>query len=1056
MFACILCIKPASGKNLFTEGSSFETGMKGFQVRHEYLLGDRDDYVPPYEMDSGTAVHGKHSLKLNAVMRGRYGLNSRVYTLEPGREYTLSLYAKADKPVSLNFQLTSTMGAHSVGVNGNARLTDQWQRYSVTGILTEGEKYLTYKKRYFFSIFYYDSPSATIWIDGIQLEEGEPKEYVPGETSEINLEHPRTGNMFYLGEKPEPASIKIFMEQPESRHHVMLTTRNLYTGEVIGTRTLNVPKGKTHYDIPYNLPVLPRGIYGIDADLSLNGETVSQKRFIFCFISRHDPAKEVAAERSYLGVHGDFPLWITRWNPDADFSYGHAAPGWFHEVLRDLGIHWQRIDTLGPQVISRQEKGQIYGGHIESTARYYRSFGVNLMPTLGAGHYSRGPSWLTSEKRSTRTGHPLFDLDGYRMYLEKLVKAAPSINHWETFNEPASNSGFSAEEFLELQKVSYETIKSIRPDDTVIGLCPTGDLGGNLSLWTRKMIELGALDYTDVISAHGYYAHYGRPGSRSAYSELKRLVPEKHRDMPWWDTETLLPSKSSYDMLTMEMAPLAYGFSDWQYTPVQQAVRGLGIFAETFALGVQRQFIHAWLPVSIFYGPTGALFEYDLSPRPIIPAIDAFNELVDGGEPKGVVDLGGDNKCYFFEKDGSLVVFFQADKPQRVEIPVSYRSVTVLDLMGNPVKTSHTRSGSLLIDAGIQPFYILGNKNISVEEMKTAFRKTQMQTVLFSCTGPRLGYVDGKPALIVRVLNEAVNAGLSGMVAVDKLAPGFASDTKEIVFQDLAIREAQDFVFPLKKFRPSEINPCSFTVSARGQEQTAADDIYVLKSVRAKAAPAVDGTGKNWPETLSAAVIDRADQIVWKVQGIPWTGLQDCSAKLYSMWDDKHIYFRAVVTDEKVMISPEIKSRVEENPLYIYLADCVEFFFDADLMGDFWMRTWNSDDYQVLASPGVSDGIPVTVATSGAYGGDTGIIKASSSLTSAGYIVEVRIPFEIFKEFKPGKGMMMGFDFAVDDDDAEGLKYEAETEKPHKGRDIQMKWSSPEHSPATWGVLVFE
>lgn len=1030
--------------------------MKGFQVRHSYLLGDRDDYIFPYEIDETTSAHGSKSLRINAVRRGRYGLNSRVYILEPGKKYTLSLYAKADKPVRLGFQLTSTRGAHSVGIDGAAVLDGEWKRYSVTGTLTEGEKFPTYKKRYFFSVFFYDSPGAAIWIDGIQLEEGGLTDYAPGNDAEINVRHPRDGNIFYLGEKPPPATIAIYTTKPRSEHSVNITTRNLYTGEVIGTRTLKTPKDKMRHDIRYDVPVLSRGSYAIDAELCMEGKTVSASRFIFCFISRLDLAMSVPAEKSYLGVHGDFGMSPLGWNPEGDFFYTGPRPGWFHEILRDLGIHWQRTDSLSPMFVCRKEKGGLYDKHVESMARYYKGFGVNLMPTIGAGNF-RGPAWITSGTKSVRTGLPLFDLDGYRMYLEKLLKAAPSINYWETFNEPSSNSGFSPKEFYELQKVSYETVKSVRPDDTVIGLCPTSDLGGNLTSWTKSLIELGTLEYTDVISAHGYYSHYGKPGSRSAYRELQELVPEKHRNMPWWDTETLLPSQSLYDMISMEIAPLAYGFGNWQFTPVEQAVRGIGIFAETFALGVRRQFIHAWLPSPIFYGPTGSLFEHDLSPRPILPAIDAFNELIDGGEPKGTVDLGGDNKCYFIEKNGVPVVFFQTDKPQKIEIPVSYRSVTVLDLMGNPVRTSRAKSGNLLIDAGIQPFYIIGDKKITVEEMKSAFRNTQLQTVLFSCEGPRIRNLDGKPALIVKVLNEAVNEGLSGAVAVDKLPPGFSPAVKKVNFEGLAIRESRDIVFPLDRFQPSGADTCSFVITARGQKHTATDTICVMRSFRAERRPEMEGAGNNWPGNLPAALIDRADQIAWKVQGIPWTGEQDCSAKLYSMWDDEYLYFLAKIKDEKVMLNPAIKSRVEENPLYIYLADCVEFFLDIDLAGDFWMKTWNSDDYQILASPTLADGTPGTVAVSGAYTGSTETIKTASSLTETGYILEVRIPVGLFRGFKPQKGAMVGFDYAVDDDDTDGVaKYEAQTDKPHKGRDIQMKWASLDGSPASWGVLFLE
>ena len=137
----------ADCKNCFEINSSFETGLKLFDVNYQGIYSQRQGYRKPWEIDSQTAAHGKCSLKIIGGNQGRYVIRSRAYTLQPGKKYTLSLYAKASRPISLPFMLASTSGCHPVGIRGSAQLSTEWKRYSCKGILTIGKKYLSYKNR---------------------------------------------------------------------------------------------------------------------------------------------------------------------------------------------------------------------------------------------------------------------------------------------------------------------------------------------------------------------------------------------------------------------------------------------------------------------------------------------------------------------------------------------------------------------------------------------------------------------------------------------------------------------------------------------------------------------------------------------------------------------------------------------------------------------------------------------------------------------------------------------------------------------------------------------
>ncbi len=1040
----LLLAQSGTAGNLFVEGSSFEAGLKGFQTAFVGLYSDREKYVAPAEIDPATAAHGRHSLKLDCRNRGRYGLQSRVYTLTPGKKYTLSLYAKADKPSFLPFQLTSTAGSHSVGINGQAALTTEWRRYSVTGILNEGTTYPTYKNRYFLSIYYYDSPQAAIWLDAIQLEEGDLTDYAPGSGAEINIVHPRAIRVFAAGRKPDPAAVRIFSVDAKRKYRLQTVLTNEYTDEAVFTRS--EPVTGVDREKPAPLPALPRGLYRLESALFSGDAKLAESSFFFACVTAYDGRAEVPADRSFLGVHGDWGRLAAAWNPERDFAYAQIPPSAYYLALKDIGIHWQRTDSLSPQFVCRPEPGEIYDRHIEEMAAFAASFGVRIMPTIGHGA-DRGPAWTTSDRKSVKTGASLFNLDGYRTYLAKLVAAAPSIEYWETFNEPACY--FSPEEFHELNKVSFETIKKVRPEATVIGICATSDLGGNLDGWTRRQVELGSLDYVDVVSVHEYYGH-----RTSAARDLISLVTM--RGKPYWDTETLFPSKSLYrDLLAMDVAPRVYGFGNgWSDQPETQAIKAATVFLESFALGVQRQFIHAWLPGSIWYGPTGSLFEYDLSPRPIVPVIDAFSELVDGGTPQGVLDLGGETKCCFVEKNGRPVVFLRADTEQTIELPVPFGSVRVLDVMGNSFPARRTARGYLAVQVGNRPLYFVGGKEMTTEKLKRAFDTAAPGTPLFRTGPPRFGQRQGRPVLTVRITNDGARAGLSGSVRVEKCPAGIVPDSRLVEFADIQLRETREVFFPLKHFQPADRNVVVLCVRTGNREQTVSAELRAVRCGRTDKTPAV--------------VIDRADEIGWRVQGTPWTGPPDCSAALSARWDEQSLYLSIRVSDDTVMMDTAIREKVAENKGYLYLADCVEFFLDMDLMGDFAARGHNEDDFQLLVSPPLPDGTAGAIAL-GSYTGrwnwaeqkdqrPESVITVASRLIGSGYAIEMAVPWRFLGGFVPRPGAMIGFSFAVDDDDTFGVSPEAGTDRLSAGRDIQMKWSSAvgDDSPAGYGILLLE
>jgi hypothetical protein len=433
-----------------------------------------------------------------------------------------------------------------------------------------------------------------------------------------------------------------------------------------------------------------------------------------------------------------------------------------------------------------------------------------------------------------------------------------------------------------------------------------------------------------------------------------------------------------------------------------------------------------------------------------------------------MLDLGGRNRCYMVKKNARTVVFLQLEKELETTFPLKAEQIEIFDLMGNPYPMKKGDKGYIKVALGNAPVYIVSKGKTSPKEMKEALLKTDFNTTVLKVSGPRLGLDSaGNPALICRVFNEGAIRGLSGEVKLTELPPGFKTEKTSRSFNDISLRSDESIVFPLEFFSPAARNPVKAEVIASRAEKEISADIQVMKSMEAKSAIVIDGSKKDWPASLPCIQMDSFDDVNLVIQGTPWENPFDCSAKLYSQWDKENLYFLAVVQDENVMMDSDIKKKVEENIDSLFNSDCVELFFDTNLMKDFYMKRVNQDEFQFVFSPALKDGTPCRISVPA---GNTGLaqeyykwkpesrIQAKSSLTEKGYIIEIKIPFKTFGEVPLYDKKMIGFNFAVGDDDTEGASVLAYSSRKAPGRDIQMKWSGKglANPPTGFGVLYFE
>ncbi len=207
--------------------------------------------------------------------------------------------------------------------------------------------------------------------------------------------------------------------------------------------------------------------------------------------------------------------------PWGDFGYGIAAhaiilPEYtMDQVAYQLGFNWVkqqvRWDHFSPG------PGQMDWSGYDAVANAADERGVKLMfSVVGA------PNWSRSYFDDNPQAAPPDDFALYAQFLGELVDRykgrVHAIEIWNEQNldrEWDTAEGVNAARYVELLRLSYQTIKSRDPNIIIISgaLSPTGSSATDPSnpnriiymddfIYFERMIEAGFLQYTDCVGAH--------------------------------------------------------------------------------------------------------------------------------------------------------------------------------------------------------------------------------------------------------------------------------------------------------------------------------------------------------------------------------------------------------------------------------------------------------------------------------------------------------------------------------------------------------------------------
>lgn len=143
-----------------------------------------------------------------------------------------------------------------------------------------------------------------------------------------------------------------------------------------------------------------------------------------------------------------------------------------------------------------------------------------------------------------------------------------------------------------------------------------------------------------------------------------------------------------------------------------------------------------------------------------------------------------------------------------------------------------------------------------------------------------------------------------------------------------------------------------------------------------------------------------------------WGGASDLSGEARLCWTERALYLAVDVTDDV-----HVQNQTGRN---MWRGDEVEVVFDADLQGDYYAESWNSDDTQLGLSPGdFSERSPEAVMYRPDVRSAGEIDLAAQGDGSGGYTLEAAIPWSLLRA-TPESGKVFGFCVALSDNDQEG------------------------------------
>jgi len=695
--------------NLLRDGASFETGPEGVRPFSCYSWNEKmvDPGIPPV-FDSTTAVDGTTSLRLTAGDPAQKG-NPRGFAfvgavfnrveLKRDRKYTVSAWMKADRP-GMKAALFCGETTWSGEDWDSFPVTTEWKRYHFSFAPSDFKKsgfYLTWVG------LASDCKEGSLWIDAVQLEEGELSDFQPAAPAEYGVEATSREKLFEAGQ-PCGAVLRVRNNSRTSLSVKVPYVIKDYWDQTVrsGAISVSVPAQSTAA-YPVAIGQLPNGYYrGV-----FTPPGAGTKEMIF----------GVYQPQPITPLPDDWPL----------ACHNDPTP-----LVRKLGFGAVRAFEIFEFSEIAPEKGKFTFARADRMVEQAQQCGLTIMPILGE---FRWPSYRPQPPIPPYAQAAVFDnmVDGGSTRLvwptlaawKDYVRALTShyrgkITYWEVLNEP--NLAMTAQQYMPYLQASYEAAKTGNPDCKVVGVCATSDFSGKPGSFSEGVFALGGAKFFDVLSVHLYD---NKPpeetlgvGSDKLIQQWRQTLREKYgRDVPVWHTEKSYSARETGYSKRKTNVPLEYcdepqflidtfrHKAEYQIreTLLNSVSGGSGRFFWFGVFDYESSFIsiRAFQPYGLDHT------EFDQSPCPELLAANGLARVLDGmSHPFRQLAPGGSTYCCVFAGEkGSVSALWDAKKNSRLVIPVENAPFLLRNFFGEPIAAALNAKGELVVELDGAPKY---------------------------------------------------------------------------------------------------------------------------------------------------------------------------------------------------------------------------------------------------------------------------------------------------------------------------------------------------------------
>lgn len=599
---------PVARAGNYLQGASFESGFGhgwGKSVGAFLILG-------PGTLDSTTAAHGQYSLKI-PLCRAAAGyilpLESRFYELNPQKKYSLSVSLKADRPVKVGVGLTALPKdlSRSQGRGGLSKTFDigtQWARYNVTGELNQEVAAYLYAVQFSAQ----EAALATIWIDAVQLEEGDATPFQPCGEVEVGWLCPVPGHIYYDVE-PAPLTLRFYNPKKLVTATLEYAVEDYYgaTAEK-GTRSIDLG-GRENVDLPLDLYQARRGIFRA----VFRCGKAEEAEFVYAVLPPNAHLNEFYPAGT-LGADTGAPAEGLRILKRANFNW----------IMSKSAVRWYAVEPQRGQY--RFDDTLVKDAQAEKLMVMLQflnpDWGVQpwLKPLMKVHHQAVWPEPQRQQYLAVWSDFIKASVAHYR----------PWVRHFEIENEP--NAEWLSDDYGHLLKSAHAAVKAANPEAVVIGFAG----GGFSEKYYEEAIATAGRGSFDIASTHFYHAN------ADIHASFARFL--KKRNCPGWNTETGPSCPSFYANLPTFDSLTREDFRDWTLDLMRKTTRqNANNYLMTMSIGGMEKYMYYFCRFAnasptqpqLRQGSTKDCVEFDGALRANGVALSIASHFLDGGKYVG-------------------------------------------------------------------------------------------------------------------------------------------------------------------------------------------------------------------------------------------------------------------------------------------------------------------------------------------------------------------------------------------------------------------------------------